>query len=557
LISRFAIDADLKTALKKSKRTIGQYRSAVESYRNATDKSQKRDMEHLIEEIKSSFANEIYSNDPRMIRLESYRSKLKTLQGQQSLFTLTPKELRAKKVAEQALQVKITKLTAITQEIRDSAVYEGAFEWRFEFPEVLSDIGEYVGFDVVIGNPPYISAIALKKKVSSLEYSHYKNSYATAKGTVDLYVYFFELASRIGAADSLLCYITPNRYLSANYGAALRAFLIDQYKFISVGDYSNFAVFSEAQTYPVVTLLHHGKPNGVYKFRSNTYSSKTGLGSPREFTSTQLTSINDNILGFVLSDKFTITKKVVTCSVSLGSVGTINATSTAAEASKFGKLVPGLKTGFKLINTGTIDRYVDRWGQSELKDSGGKHLHPYLPKDKAIIGTSRFELYSSPKIVLAKIALRTEAFYDKNGVYASINTNCIHSMNKGHSPLYVLAWLNSNLFQFIYECFYDGLKMAGGYLPYNAPSLKNMYIPALPKSEQERIAQLASQIIDSKAADPDADTSKLEKIIDDAFCKLCGLDETEKLQVESYAAMPMLIEARDVSFLEADEEPAA
>lgn len=537
LISRFAVDVDLKSALKKSKLTITQYRAAVDSYRNATDKSQKRDMERVINDVKTNFVKEIYSNDPKVIRLEGLKAKLRTLQGQQSLFPLSAKEAREKKAAEQDLQAQVARLSAKIQAIRDSAVFEGAFEWRFEFPEVLSDSGEYVGFDVVIGNPPYISAIALKKKVSALEYSYYKSEYSIAKGTVDLYVYFFELASRIGTKKSTLCYISPNRYLSASYGAALRAFLIGQYTFLTIGDYSNVTVFSEAQTYPVVSLLRKDKPSEDYKFSSFTYSEKSGVGSWRYFASAQLTSINENILGFVLSDKYPIALKVIARSVSLDTVGSVNATSTAAEASDFGKLVPELKAGFKLINTGTIDRYVARWGAVELRDGGAKYLRPHLPKKRSVLGESRFDLYSSPKIILAKIALRAEAFYDEAGEYASINTNCVHSMDKGYAPLYVLAWLNSCLFQYIYECFYDGLKMAGGYLPYNAPSLCNMYIPRATAAEQKKVIRLASDVLASKKVDPDADTADLESAIDEAFYELCQLTPVEVAHVEASSAI--------------------
>ncbi len=542
LISRFAIDVNLKEALKKSKKTIAQYRSAVESYRNASDKGQKRELEQLIDEVKNGFVREIFSNDPRVVRLDGYRSRLKTIQSQHPLFPPTPKERRDQRVAEKSLQGQIKKLAGEIQDIKDSALYENAFEWRIEFPEVLSDDGDYVGFDVVIGNPPYISAIALKKKVSPQEYSFYKSEYSVAKGTVDLYVYFFELATRIGASNSMLCYITPNRYLSASYGAALRSFLIDRFTFITIGDYSNVAVFSEAQTYPIVSLLRRGKHGSVYEFSSFTYSAKRGIGGPRKFKSDQLTSINDNILGFVLSDKFAISRKVIAMSVPLDRAGNINATSTAAEASDFGKLVSTSKDGFKLVNTGTIDRYVNRWGVNELRDSGMKYLRPYLPKKKKTLGNSRFILYSSPKIILAKIALRTEAFYDQTGEYASINTNCIHSMDKGFLPLYVLAWLNSKLFQYVYECFYDGLKMSGGYLPYNAPSLTNMYIPTASDKSQEKIAAFASKIIENTADVPATDTSNLESKIDDAFYDLSGLSEIEKSEVESSSSKIALIQ---------------
>lgn len=71
LISRFALNTDLKDALKKSKLTITQYRNAVQAYRNAKSKDEKRDMERLIAEVKTGFRTEIFSNDPKVLRLNN------------------------------------------------------------------------------------------------------------------------------------------------------------------------------------------------------------------------------------------------------------------------------------------------------------------------------------------------------------------------------------------------------------------------------------------------------------------------------------------------------
>ena len=132
--------------------------------------------------------------------------------------------------------------------------------------------------------------------------------------------------------------------------------------------------------------------------------------------------------------------------------------------------------GFNLINTGTIDRYSFLWGLEELTDKGEHYLTPYLPKDSEIISKNRKILYGSPKIIVAKIALRLEAVYDEAGQYSSINTNCLHSFCENVNPKFLIAWLNSKLYQYMFECFFDGLRMAGGYLLYSSPNLSSTYI---------------------------------------------------------------------------------
>ena len=93
LISRYALDADIKQALKKSKWSIDSYRVAVMSYRNATNKEEKRTMERLIESIKSDFETEVVANDKRLVLLKKLNGELFNITQQTSLFERTKKEL--------------------------------------------------------------------------------------------------------------------------------------------------------------------------------------------------------------------------------------------------------------------------------------------------------------------------------------------------------------------------------------------------------------------------------------------------------------------------------
>nr|WP_287495513.1 DNA methyltransferase [Candidatus Brachybacter algidus] len=92
LVSRFAIDADLGQALKKSKWTIDSYRLAVDTYRNAESKEQKREMERLITSIKSDFRSEITKDDPKLKRLSKLNGELFNLTNQDSLFEMEKKQ---------------------------------------------------------------------------------------------------------------------------------------------------------------------------------------------------------------------------------------------------------------------------------------------------------------------------------------------------------------------------------------------------------------------------------------------------------------------------------
>jgi very-short-patch-repair endonuclease len=174
LVSRFAIDADLRQALKKSKFTIDSYRVAVATYRNAESKEQKREMERLIAGIKSDFRSEISLNDPRVKKLRKLSGELFQMTSQPQLFEMSKKEKADWNKKVQQLTNDTRKIETEIEEIKANRIYENAFEWRFEFPEVLNDDGDFVGFDVVIGNPPYIrqEELAYHKTLSAEQLYH-------------------------------------------------------------------------------------------------------------------------------------------------------------------------------------------------------------------------------------------------------------------------------------------------------------------------------------------------------------------------------------------------
>lgn len=376
LLSRLPLDSDLKPYLKKNKTSMTEYREAVSKYRNAEDKAQKRDMAALIAQLKGNFGNEILYNDPLSLKVETLKRQIKTLETSQSLFGETKEEKQQREAKRKKMVADLSKLQSRVEEIKQNKIFEHSFEWRIEFPEVLADDGTFGGFDVVVGNPPYISAIGLQKIIGAREYAHLKKEYETARGTVDLFVYFFELAGRLCKSDASICYITPNRYLSASYGTELRKHLIGNFTFLDVVDYSKVDVFEEASTYPVITHIRKGREE-EYSFHVHTQT-PDGKSDVREFTSAQLAFTPDHNLGFLLSDKYTIAKKIVAASVPLTQAGEINATSTAAESDRFGALITESGRGFKLINTGTIDRYVNRWGSSPLTDKKRTFTKPRL-----------------------------------------------------------------------------------------------------------------------------------------------------------------------------------
>ncbi|MFD1167174.1 Eco57I restriction-modification methylase domain-containing protein [Sphingobacterium daejeonense] len=260
LVSRFAIDADLKQALKKSKGkwSIDMYRIAVDTYRNAESKEQKREMERLIADIKSDFRSEISLNDPKAVKYRKVRDELFKLTNQGQLFEMSKKEKADWNKKLKQLTEETKKLETEIEEIKANKIFENAFEWRFEFPEVLNDDGDFVGFDVVIGNPPYIRVQNLEHNIIDYFKSNYKSFFQKA----DIYLLFIEKAISLLKENSGLSFINPTLFLSSDYGQGLREFLT-QYKVSRIVDFGDLPIFEEAITYTGIFFISKSNPENI------------------------------------------------------------------------------------------------------------------------------------------------------------------------------------------------------------------------------------------------------------------------------------------------------
>ncbi len=120
--------------------------------------------------------------------------------------------------------------------------YANAFEWRFEFPEVLDDEGDFLGFDCIIGNPPYIRQEHIKdlKPLLEKQYHDFYNS------SSDIYTYFFALAYHLLKEKGFSAFITSNKYARAKYGAKLREWLLKKTTLVSYMELNALKVFESA-----------------------------------------------------------------------------------------------------------------------------------------------------------------------------------------------------------------------------------------------------------------------------------------------------------------------
>jgi len=424
--------------------------------------------------------------------------------------------------------------------VDDESIEDRAFKWEEEFKEIMKE----GGFDVVIGNPPYINAIQLTKTVGKEIKKYWKEKYYSAKGAYDIFVLFFEQSLKICKSGGFVSFITPNKYLSSPYGAALREFISRNHKLVKVLDLSKVKVFDDPSVYPIITIIQKTRPKKAYAiitekiFSDNIEDKKT-----YEITSKNLSILPDYNWGIILSDNAKIIEKIFEKCSPLRDVAIVQATSTASESDEYSQFINEDNIGLPIINTGTIDRYSTTYGVTNFVHRGQRLKRPFLKISR--IKEKRKELYKTPKIIISKLALRIEGFLDSEGTYASMNTNCVHSPKKDFSLQYLAGLINSKLINFIYSELFSGLRMSGGYFQFQAPQLRVLPIAKASNEQKNSMSSLVKRVaslnrrlteIGEKLTDErtriENEIKKIDRQIDELVYEIYEINETEQKIIE-------------------------
>ena len=577
LISRFDLDADIHEALKKSKWTIDSYRIAVDAYRNAQSKEEKHEMERLIDDIKKDFRSEISKNDPKQKRLYKFSGELANLTTQTSMFEMSKKEKSAWSKKVEKLTKDTKKLETEIEEIKNNKIYENAFEWRFEFPEVLNDEGDFVGFDTVIGNPPYIRIQDLKEYINV-----YKNLYESANtGNYDIYVPFIELGYSILNQNHFLNFILPHKFLVADFGRGIRNFIKQRKAIDKIISFGHELIFEDASTYTCLLSLSQRDNLQISYTQINSHS----LNSSNESTLYSYDNLSETD-SWMFTDKNTkqvldrlnnqsqtletyLDKIFSGIQTSADSIYILEKQQEGSYKSKSDGIIYSIEKellkpiikgdDLKRYSTITSKDYVifpydlksDEaipFTEEELKinfPEGYKYLKIYeealraREKNKMNIDgkwflynypknlvTSNQEKLVSPDITLGMNITKDQGdFCLKNGAYGiSIKSQYKPFENK------IIALLNSKLLWFYLKA--SGNVLRGGYFRFNTK-----YIMPFPVSDQairqSSTADKVTQILSLKKENPEADTSTLEAEIDQLVYELYGLTEGEIAIVEA------------------------
>lgn len=364
---------------------------------------------------------------------------------------------------------------------------DGTFDFEIFFSEVFHEKG---GFDVVIANPPYISALECKKIIPSHIRDQYKKSYISAQGAYDLYIIFFELGIKINKKGGTLTYITPSKYLSAEYATALRKYFLNNISIDRISDFSTVKVFESAGVSTIITQVSKTSQKDFLECRI--YQNTTDIRFKQKYSKDILFMCPNNIWSCLINQNVKLFRKLVEKSEILADWADVNACSTAAEAEIYENSLVQNKDQFcfKYINNGTIIKYWNVWKTKPIRK--GNLLRPYLPE--GVITERRKKMFSLPKLIFSKLSKTSKVCIDLQGMYASANTNMVYNI-KSYNMKFLLGYLNSKTYNFSYRMMFGGLSMLGT-LQFQAPQIKKSLIPSLKNNHFNLISKSIEKSVD-------------------------------------------------------------
>ncbi|EAL7176392.1 class I SAM-dependent DNA methyltransferase, partial [Campylobacter jejuni] len=451
------------------------------------------------------------------------------------------------------------------------------FEWRFEFPEILDDDGNFKGFDLIIGNPPYIRQEELKELKP-----HLAKNYKVYKGTSDIYTYFYELGFNVLKENGILSFITSNKYTRAGYGEALREFLLKNTCILKYIDLNGIKVFDSATVDTSILSFEKIKiKENTFKYLSlNNELLKNydfEISAIKEFLNISQNSLSKESFAFNDESTNALKTKIEKLGTPLKDWHGLN-------------INYGIKTGLneafiittekkdeilanckdedekertaklirKMLRGRDIKRYSYEWAglwvintHNGYKSKNGEKIkainiehYPSLKKhfdefylqlekrsDKGLTpynlrNCAYIEEFEKEKIVYPETTQGAYFVYDNKGIFLEKTAFFIVCENLK----YLLGLLSSNLITYYYKNFSQGCKLGIKGYQYNKHALENLPLPKI-NSKNEKLANelisLVDEILKAKEQDKNANTQELENKINSLVYKLYNLTEEE------------------------------
>ncbi len=495
--------------------------------------------------------------------------------------TLTKKQPSPIGVEANKLLIKIKECYETLENLKNSKT----LEWRFEFPEVLDDEGDFLGFDCIIGNPPYIRQEQIKdiKPLLQKQYQDFYNS------TADIYTYFFALSYHLLKDKGFNAFITSNKYARAKYGAKLREWLLKKTTIVSYMELNALKVFESAAVDTSIMSFIKQTPSkeSSFNYYEPTPDDKNDLKSTHSlpmkqnalstesfiFANASFLDLRDKMesIGTPLKDwDIQINYGIKTGANEAFIIPTekreeiLNACKTQEERKRTEALIKPILRGKD------IKRYSYEWAdlwvifipwhfpntdsQKSMEENEQDfsihypiiYTHLLSHKDKLLKRNKdetgkRYEWYclqrwaanyyqefEKEKIVYPETSQGAYFIYENSGIF--LEKTAFMIVSDAYNLKLLTALLNSKLITFYFKNFCGGCILGKSGYQYNKHALEKIPIPKITEKNQEladKITDGAKAILEAKEKDPKANTQELEKEIDALVYQLYNLTDEE------------------------------
>ena len=463
-----------------------------------------------------------------------------------------------------------TEVDQIAEMLASWDPYDQNASASFSDPEWMFNVSE--GFDVVLGNPPYVQIQNFSGQKCQKQWQ--EQGFKTFAKTGDIYCLFYERGYGLLRPGGMLSFITSNKWMRAGYGKAMREYVLENGQMGQLIDFGDSPVFEEATTYtnilfwskteeskhpPIVydlnavyaddttlneMLLSAGSDKAIFTEHSFVIAGKAQarikqrieqIGTPLKEWDVEMiygikTGCNE---AFIISGD----KKDELIAADPNSANIIKPILRGRDIKRYQEHFADLWmiSAFPALNLDIDDYpavrdYLKNYGK-RLEQTGKpgcrkKTNNKWFEVQDSI---SYFEEFGKEKLLYAEIVFDSAFFYDNHDFYPEATT----FMMTGESLKYLAALLNSKLLTYAFKHFYAGGDLRGNTFRYKKVFLNQLPLPKIEKSEQQPFEILVDKIQALKKGAASADTSSLEAEIDQLVYQLYSLTKEEIAIVEA------------------------
>ncbi len=375
-------------------------------------------------------------------------------------------------------------------------------EWMF---------GVKDGFDIVIGNPPYIR----RTELSAEDKKAYEKHYYSADGQYDIYLLFIEFGLKLLKERGHLCYINPLRFYNSDYGVKARSFISKNYCIKSILDVSQLKVFESALTYPCIMVYENFRSS----IAGNTiaYRRLSSLDEIADLSAMLVLQVSQDWIRHDLENRFLICD-----SRELAMIDKVSASSKP--------------TGSVFANGRGLANAIVEFGKPIYKGLKSKGVKRYFMDESYLLDmdSQRAKTFQNEMVIMPRTVKRIITMLKPENV---VLLDRIYYLTPRESVTheylaFVVGSLNSVVTDYWFQKLYETTKVSGGYFDLNGNQIESMPIPNATVEQRAYIATRVDAILAAKKTDPNADTSALESEIDETVFDLYGLTPEERAIVK-------------------------